>query len=241
MDIAITDNCVADRAALKNKIKEAAAAGSFFVGITEFESGEALLSAVHAKAFDLVFLDIYMDGIDGIETAERLRKLCPRCLIVFVTVSSDHAVEGFRVRALHYLVKPFTAGDIVCILKEAAARLGNDIEILVRDGGVPVHLPLSQIHYALCERHYILIHTPSGVIRWRQPFSKFCEILAPYAQFFVCNRGTLLNLGHVEKLLEDNDCFLMDDGTKLPIRQSSHAQARSRYLDHLFRTIKKEK
>ena len=241
MNIAITDNSAEDRAALKDRIEEAAEAGNFPVRITEYESGEALLAAAHAKSFDLIFLDIYMDEIDGIETAERLRGICPGCPIVFVTVSSDHAVDGFRVRAFHYLVKPFAMEEISYVLKEAAVRLGKGAEISVRDGNIPVRLPISQIHYLVCEGHYLLVHTSAGVIRWRQSFSGVCEMLAPYPQFFACNRGTLVNLEHVEKLTEDNYCFLMEGGAKLSVRKSSRTEARSRYFDHLFRSIKRKK
>lgn len=241
MNIAITDNCAADRAALKSKIEGAGKNSPLSIEITEFESGEAFLAAAAVHAFDLVFLDIYMDGMDGIETAERLRGICPDCLVVFVTVSSDHALEGFRVRAFHYLVKPFSSAEITGILTEAAGRLGGEAEIMVRDGNTPVRLPLSAICYAMCDGHYLLLYTAKGVIRWRQTFSFLCETLAPYPRFFVCNRGTLVNLEHVVKLTEDNYCFLMDDNAKLPVRQNSRAEARGRYFDFIFRSVKRKK
>jgi len=240
MDIAITDNCAADRMALKKKLDKIENVLPFPIKITEFENGEAFLAAASAHAFDLVFLDIYMDGIDGIETAGQLHDICPRCLTVFVTISSGHALAGFRVRAFHYLVKPFSSEEITSVLREAASQLGGEAEILVRDGNIPVRLPLSAICYAVCEGHYLLLYTTKGVIRWRQPFAQFCETLEPYPQFFVCNRGTLVNLEHVARLTEGNYCFLMNDGSKLSVRQKSRSEARSLYFDFLFRTIRRK-
>ena len=59
--------------------------------------------------FSVAFLDIYMMGMTGIEAARELRKTDTDCLLIFTTTSTDHALEGFQVRAMHYLVKPFTA------------------------------------------------------------------------------------------------------------------------------------
>ena len=58
-------------------------------------------------------------------------------------------------------------------------------------------------------------------------------MVGPYPQFFVCNRGIMVNFAHADDLTDDG-CFLMDDGTKLPVRQSSRTEARNRYFDYLF-------
>ncbi len=241
MRIAVIDNCADDRAELKNEIEEAGRKTCLSLGISEFENGEDFLAAADEEAFDLAFLDIYMEGMNGIETAERLRGICPGCLFVFVTVSSAYALDGFRVRALHYLVKPFSSGDIEKVLKEAAMRLKEGCKILVQDGNTPISIPLSSICYIICQGHYLMLHTSRGIIRWRQTFAALCEMLAPYPQFFTCNRGMLVNLEHVKKLVEGSNCFLMDDNTSLPVRKNSRAEARRRYLDFFFCSDEKKK
>ena len=64
--------------------------------LLEFDSGEAFLAAENEQRFSAAFLDIYMEGLSGMEAAKELRKTDADCLLVFTTTSTDHALEGFR-------------------------------------------------------------------------------------------------------------------------------------------------
>jgi two-component system response regulator LytT len=70
--------------------------------LLEFESGESFLAAEKEQRFTAAFLDIYMHGMSGMDAARELRKTDADCLLIFTTTSTDHALEGFQVRALHY-------------------------------------------------------------------------------------------------------------------------------------------
>lgn len=75
-----------------------------------FADGASFLEAARmAPPFDIVFLDIYLPGENGMDVAGALREISPETGIVFVTTSREHAVEAFSIQALHYLVKPVTA------------------------------------------------------------------------------------------------------------------------------------
>ena len=71
-----------------------------------FSSGEEFLGAFTAGKYDLIFLDIYMDGITGMETAKRIRRADHGCRIIFITTSPEFAVESYDVSASFYLLKP---------------------------------------------------------------------------------------------------------------------------------------
>lgn len=73
-----------------------------------FPNGETFLASFTVGSFDIVFLDIYMDGLSGMETAQKLRTLDASCRIVFVTTSPDFAVDSYDVNAAFYLLKPVT-------------------------------------------------------------------------------------------------------------------------------------
>lgn len=73
-----------------------------------FPNGETFLASFTVGSFDIVFLDIYMDGLSGMETAQKLRALDASCRIVFVTTSPDFAVDSYDVNAAFYLLKPVT-------------------------------------------------------------------------------------------------------------------------------------
>lgn len=69
-----------------------------------------------------MFLDIYMGDENGVDTAQALRRLDTDCLLVFTTTSTDHAFDGFCVRAFHYLVKPCTEADLTALFDEIVRR-----------------------------------------------------------------------------------------------------------------------
>ena len=108
MRIAIVDDIAAERNLLHTRLNYKLKQRSIQADVLEYESGEAFLADAEQQPFTVVFLDIYMDGMSGMEAAKALRKLDTDCLLIFTTTSTDHALEGFQVRAMHYLVKPYT-------------------------------------------------------------------------------------------------------------------------------------
>ena len=123
MRIAIVDDLAAERTLLKGRLEWQLQRRNVQADILEYESGETFLEAARKAPFTAAFLDIYMDGMTGMEAAKKLRKTDTDCLLVFITTSTDHALEGFQVRALHYLVKPFTEADIDSLTDELLARI----------------------------------------------------------------------------------------------------------------------
>ena len=116
MRIAIVDDLAAERTLLKDRLERQLQRRTVQADILEYESSETFLEAAREAPFTAAFLDIYMDGMTGMEAAKKLRETDTDCLLVFTTTSTDHALEGFQVRALHYLVKPFTEADIDALL-----------------------------------------------------------------------------------------------------------------------------
>ena len=123
MRIAIVDDLADERALLREQLTRQLARRGAEAELLEFDSGEAFLAAEKERRFTAAFLDIYMEGMTGMEAARTLRKTDTDCLLVFTTTSTDHALEGFQVRALHYLVKPFAEAEIDALTDELLARV----------------------------------------------------------------------------------------------------------------------
>lgn len=114
MKIAIVDDSIKDREYLQKEIQEI-----FFrrtknhIKITTFKSGEELLEYFYdnkegnASLFDIVFLDIYMEDITGVDTARAIRKIDEDVRLIFITTSNEFASESYEVKAEDYLIKPF--------------------------------------------------------------------------------------------------------------------------------------
>ena len=105
MRFAIVDDLGTERTLLKERLARQLRQRGTEAELLEFDSGEAFLAAEEAQRFTAAFLDIYMDGLSGMDAAKELRKTDTDCLLVFTTTSTDHALEGFQVRAFHYLVQ----------------------------------------------------------------------------------------------------------------------------------------
>lgn len=90
------------------------------IKVIPFESGEALLrfQEEHPNSFDAIFLDVYMDGINGIETAIEIRKIDQHIPLIFLTSSPEHALESYRVHALDYILKPYSRQKIWQVIEK---------------------------------------------------------------------------------------------------------------------------
>lgn len=235
MRIAIVDDRAKERHFLRKHLGELFAARMVPVDFYEFEDGEHFLEAAKKERFQIVFLDIYMDGIDGIETADRFRSLDPDCLLIFSTTSTDHALEGFRVRAMHYLVKPYQPEDLNTLVEEILKRLPDaDRFLTLKVNGSMLQLNYEEILLAEHFSHSIQIETVSGKqLTTRQSFHEFTEPLKCDPRFFVCSRGVIVNMQHATDFHEN--VFIMKNGKPVPVSRDLVKAARQTFMEFLFR------
>lgn len=234
MRIAIVDDVAGERTLLRCRLEKAMSRRSIRADYFEYESGEAFLAAAKLERFSVVFLDIYMSGANGIETAKALRASDADCLLVFTTTSADHALEGFQVRAMHYLVKPFTEEDIDRLTDELLARIPRqDKFITVKVNGSDIRLAYRNIVYAEHFSHMIHIHTPTDkTLVTRLAFKDFTAPLREDARFFICGRGVIANLEHAADF--DDAAFLMDDGSRVLVSRELMKAARQAFMEYLL-------
>ena len=158
----------------------------------------------------------------------------PDCLLIFTTTSTDHAVEGFKVRALHYLVKPYSEKEISDLIDEILSRIpssGKYIDIKVN--GSNIQVPFRSIVYAEHFSHMIHVHTSKArELVTRQSFEAFNALLKMDPRFYQCNRGIVINLEHAVDF--DGTVFVMDNGNQIPVSQKLVKNARETFMEFLF-------
>ncbi len=234
MRIAIVDDIASERETLKKRITGQAVRLSLDAAILDYASGSDFLADAEKEHFDLVFLDIYMGSENGVDTSEKLRRFDKDCLLVFTTASADHALDGFRVRALHYLVKPYKETDLSALFDEIAKRFPvMDRYIEINTAGGIVRLRFQDILYAEHYQHQIYIYCTAGEkIVTRLTFREFTASLTD-GRFFLCSRGVLVNMEHAEDF--DGMDFILKNGKRISVSRSLAKAARMAFGDFLFR------
>ena len=234
MRIAIVDDLAEERALLKERLTRQLRLRGADAEILEFANGETFLAAEKERRFTAAFLDIYMEGVSGMDAARELRKTDTDCLLIFTTTSTDHALEGFQVRALHYLVKPFSESDLSGLLDEMLAKLPRPEPVLtVKVSGSDVRLRYRDIVSAEHFAHVIHIRTTAGkTLATRQSFKVFTEPLKKDPRFFVCGRGVIVNLEHAADF--QDAAFCMTDGSRVYVSQELLKAARQAFMEFLL-------
>lgn len=179
--------------------------------LSEFSSGEDLLNS-QMDAIDLLFLDIEMKDLDGIETAKQLRKVNPHAMIIFITAFADFVFQGYEVRALNYLLKPYNKRKILAVLKDALAELDAEKKhyFIIEQKASVIKMALKDIYYFTSDRRKVT------AITTKEPFTfygKLNDLELPDYFLRIHNRY-LVNLNHVVHI---ESTFLYCRQEQLPI------------------------
>ena len=214
MRIAIVDDISEERTLLRNRLESQFSRRNVHTDILEYENGETFLTAAKECPFTVVFLDIYMNGSNGIDTAKELRRSDTDCLLIFTTTSTDHALEGFQVRALHYLVKPYSENDISALADEILSRIPDSGKYIdVKVNGSNIQIPFRKIIYAEHFSHMIHIHTAGE-------------------RELVTRQSFVINLEHAVDF--DGTGFRLDNGSNIPVSRKLLKNARQTFMEFLF-------
>mgnify|MGYP002510862999 FL=1 len=204
--------------------------------IDTYTSGEAFLENWPSKSYDLVFLDILMEGISGIEVARKIRETDSECLLIFISSSKEYALQSFEVRAFDYLLKPLSEERFQKTMDLCQNELAKHIRYIeVKESRTLVKIPLNEIIYTDYYNHYIQIHTAARLIRSYQQFDVFSPLLLCYPQFLCCYRNCIVNMDHVDSV--DKHDFVMENGERVPIPRGTRNSIYQQYADYQFLKI----
>lgn len=193
--------------------------------ILEFSSGLRLVQWLekHAGELDLVFLDMEMGDMDGMETARRLRSSDSGLQIVFVTGHDEHVFDGYSVQALGYLLKPPKRGQLEQVLEMAQSALYRELDraYICRSGEVYYRIPIQKILYFFSDRRQVTCVTTERRYTF---YAKLDEVASELGGAFVrIHQRYLVRAGAVESL-EAGEVVLLD-GTRLPVSRSCRQAA----------------
>lgn len=168
-----------------------------------FVSAERFLDN-YRPVYDIVFMDIILPGMNGMDAAKRLRKYDPKVLLLFLTNMSDYAIKGYEVDAMGYVMKPVTYYSLAMHLGNAIRKIdtSSDVSIMVRtQEGIQV-LSERDICYIAVDDHNLVFHTVSGKLTAYGTLSEREKELSGCG-FARCSSWALVNLKYVEAIYKD--------------------------------------
>ena len=202
--IAVIDDEIEERERLLGYYQRLKAEVRDELEIRTFVSGDEFLGESE-ESYDLICLDIDMEGRDGIETAKEIREKDGQVLIIFVTNMAQMAIRGYEVQALDFVVKPVNYYSFSMKMSNAFNMIHNrrsrDI-ILTTTGGMQ-KISTDDLYYIEVNSHYLYYHTKDEVLRQKASMKQIEDRLEGLS-FKRCNNCYLVNLKYVSCVNKDD-------------------------------------
>lgn len=202
--------------------------------ISRYESSEALWAHLRANshAFDVLLLDILMEGMTGVQLAEELRGLSCDAAIVFITSCKDYALEAFNVRALHYLIKPVDEKILAQLLFEIYQTRNRVPYVLIRQqGGVIVRCDVDDIEYIEKVARKTFVREANRDVESIDTLATLQRTLP--AGFIRCHQGYLLNVQNIAEI-RHGEAFTKS-GRCVPVSRANAQAVKNAFVGTLYR------
>ena len=233
---------VDDEAPARDKLRRWVGAQGDFEIAGEAADGLAAAAAIESLKPDVVFLDIQMPGLSGLEVAAQLESDAAP-LLVFVTAFDEHAIRAFDLNAVDYLLKPYDRDRLEKSLqrlreRRGAAQLGNAVRtaraqtrsserLLVPRGEQLELVEASAIHWLEADDNYVHVHTAGAKYLVRRTLADLLEQLGE--RFVRIHKSTAVNLAEVASLAP-----LFKGDHEVRLRGGAVLRLSRRFKDELF-------
>ena len=216
LNVAIVEDRAEAVDSLKNHMARLKAEKGLECAYTVFENGLFFIEN-YKPTYDVIFMDIEMPLMNGMEAAKRLRKVDPYVPLVFITDLKQYALKGYEVEAMDFLVKPVNYVSFATMMERVCRRSTKKDERLTLSTAQGVfNVNINDVYYVEMSNHYVIYHTVTEDISFFGSLSEE-EKRLPSDMFVRCNSGYLVNLAHVKKV-QDGIVFVSD--SQLPLSRN---------------------
>ncbi len=231
MRIAVCDDCRGDALALKKYLAEHE--------VSIYSGADSLLTDIEKKKlqYDLYLLDIFMgESMNGIELAEKLRKIQEEAVICFISTSEDFYREAYDLYAIQYLIKPVQEEDVKKLLLKVQKNLARNSEkkLTYTWRGKCGTIPYGKIRHISSRGHTLSICCTDGKIQ--ESTGKLndldCQVCGDI--FMRCHQSFIVNMYHVEGI---SGMDLLIAGERIPVSRRYYDEIRKRYREILFEEV----
>ena len=234
MKIAICEDQIIQINLLNNKIKKWSDEKGVRVSIDNFKSAESFLFKWEDyDKYDIIFLDIKLSQMSGLELSNLIREKNKSVKIVFVTGIFKYASHGYKVGALHYLMKPINTEDLYFCLDKTQEEINKKEKlgmIVLETAKKSIKLSYNDIHYCIMFSPYIDIHTDLEKITVRKKISEI-ESMLPDERFVRCHRSYIVNIKYIKSIEKCN--LVLEIGVKIPISRGKFKELNEVFINYI--------
>lgn len=229
VNIAVVEDNDQEAKSLMDSLTRYASQNQLQFQVTRFPNAVLLLDSYKAN-YDLIFMDIKLPHMTGMEAAKRLREIDRSVTLVFVTNMVQYAIEGYTVEAFDYVLKPINEYAFDLKLKRILSHVGSKQEdrIVIRAEGETVALQLRKICYIEVEGHYLNWHTRDKVYRSLGPLKAINQQLPE--SYCAISRWYVVNMQYVRSVTGDN---VLMEGKELHIGRSYKQKFLQAYAEYM--------
>lgn len=205
INIAILDDSQNDIQNLKKLLVNFAKTSKEQFSVDSYNRGLTFLDNIKKK-YDIVFFDIDMPVMNGLEVAKKLRQQDDKVIIIFTTNLASMAINGYEVTALDFLVKPIVEEQLSIVLNKALKFINKEDvhRLMIRIKGGFKAISYNEIVYIEVKKHDLIFHVTSGETFTTRGSLKDIESLLDPNTFSKCNSCYLVNLNHVKSIIDDD-------------------------------------
>ncbi len=204
---------------------------------TAFHSSLELLAAIEKGIrFDVLFLDVMMPGENGISAAKEIRQYDTVVKIIFLTSSSEFAVQSYTVDAYFYQMKPIREESFFRLMDSVLSTCGKEREcsLILRCKSGITRINLDRLEYCEVIGRTLLFHMDNGtLLESAGSLDELCGQLAPYENFLRLHRSFLINMEYIQSI--SYKAVKMDNLAEIPIPHGKCSEVKNTYLAYAFK------
>ena len=239
MNIAIVDDDLKDIEQLEGLLRNYASLHQTEITVESYQEAESFLSSYAQFKYTLIFLDIYMIGSNGVDTAGKIREVDPDAMIIFQTTSADHMSSAFSLHAFDYVLKPVEKDRLFRLMDDVTrqvTREGKTFQFL--DQKCECRIRFSDIIGIRSNGHYLHITDKDmNEYKSRMTFSEAEAALSSDGRFLLINRGTLVNMDYITNF--GNGVCVINDMVHLPYNVKKHKLLEQTFQNYMFSKVRR--
>lgn len=195
---------------------------------------EYLFKYDRPNEFDILFLDVCMKDMNGMELAHKIRTFDRRVQIVFLTGKTEFVFEGYEIGAVRYLVKPVEEAELAKALDACMEKLADsrDDYLAIKYQGENLRILRSEIISVKVDGHYLQMQTTDKVYEWKASLKEMLNKLDP-ERFAAANRSVVVNLEFVKKITRE-ECIL-ENGEKIAVSRGAYGPLNEAFMKYFFK------